>query len=172
MAGDVGPRARVEETDTAQWQRTLDVNLNGTFYCIRQVVPSMKAQREGAIVNIASSAARTGLPLRSAYVASKAGVLGLSYNLARELGPHNIRCNAVIPGVVDNARARQAIEARARDGRHSLEDAEAELLEHVSMRTWIAPGEVADMVLFLSSPQPRHVTGQAIGVDGNLEWEA
>ena len=67
---------------------------------------------------------------------------------------------------------RQAIEARARDGRHSLEDAEAELLEHVSMRTWIAPGEVADMVLFLASPQARHVTGQAIGVDGNLEWEA
>jgi NAD(P)-dependent dehydrogenase (short-subunit alcohol dehydrogenase family) len=131
----------------------------------------MREQRSGAIINVASTAARTGLPLRTAYVASMSGLLGLTLNAARELGPDNIRCNAVLPGIVDDEQGRQLIAARARHARRSTEEAEAELLRHTSMRTWIAPEDVADTVLFLASDSARHISGQNLGVCGNLEWE-
>lgn len=170
-AGDVGPRSPIEEVDEATWRRILDVNLTGIFHCVRSAVPTMKAQRSGSIVNLGSTAARTGLPWRTPFVAAKSAVLGLTENLARELGPDQIRCNAILPGVIDNPRGRKIVERRAREQRQSYEEAEAELLEYVSMRSWITPDEVADTTFFLASPAARHITGQTIGVCGNLEWD-
>ena len=170
-AGEVGPRSPIEEVDEATWHRVLDVNLTGMFHCVRHAVPTMKDQRSGCILNLGATAARTGLPLRTPFVAAKAAVLGFTQNLARELGPDNIRCNAILPGVIDNPKGRLAVENRARDLRQSYEEAEAGLLEYVSMRSWIAPEEVADTVFFLASPEARHVSGQTIGVCGNLEWD-
>jgi NAD(P)-dependent dehydrogenase (short-subunit alcohol dehydrogenase family) len=141
------------------------------FYCMKQVIPVLRAQQSGCIVNVASTSARTGLPLRSAFVASMAGILGLTQNAARELGPDQVRCNAVLPGVLLDDRSRALVEARARERRISLEEAEAELLSHVSMRSWIEESEVAETVLFLASDRARHITGQTIGVCGNVEWE-
>lgn len=166
-----GPRASLLDLDYEQWDRTVRINLSGMFYAVKQAAKPMRRQRCGSIVNLASTAARTGLPLRSAYVASMSGVLGFTYNVARELGPDNIRCNAVLPGFVDNLEGRRWVEALARERRRPLEETEAEVLGRVSMRSWIQPGEVAETVLFLASPAARHISGQAIGVCGNVEWE-
>lgn len=170
-AGIAGPTGALSDIRSEDWQRTLDVNLSGPFHCCRLAAPHMITARHGVIVNISTASARTGLPLRLPYVVSKVGLLGLTHNLARELGPFGIRCNAVLPGPIESARARSMIEARAQAMAVEEEVIEADMLRYISMRTWIDPSEVAAMVAFLASDAARHVTGQSIGVCGNAEWE-
>ena len=170
-AGISGPRANVEDILYDEWEDCMRTNLSSMFFCAKQVIPFMKAQNSGCIVNISTGSAKTGLPGRLPYVVSKVGVLGLSHNLARELGPHNIRCNTILPGLIDNPRGRQLVEQYARHKSLSSEMAEGDFLKYISMRTWIKPSEIADAVYFLASNSARHVTGQEIAVDGNFEWE-
>jgi len=169
--GIAGPRGWVEDLDYAEWDRCIRVNLNGMFYTIKHVVPHMKGQKSGCIINTSTTSVRTGLPRRTAYVAGKAGVLGLTRNLARELGPWNIRCNAILPGFMNNARARGVLAKVAADKGISPEQVEQEALRFVSMRTWIEMSEIADTCAFLASDQARHISGQEIAVCGNVEWE-
>jgi len=169
--GIAGPRGPVETIPYAEWDRTISVNLNGMFYTIRNVVPAMKAQGSGCILNVATTSARTGLPNRSPYVAGKVGVLGLSKTLARELGPFGIRVNSVLPGFMDNARGRGVLAKVAKDKGVSLQAMEQEALRYVSMRTWIEMSEVADACAFLASDSARHISGQELAVCGNVEWE-
>ncbi|MSO69869.1 MAG: SDR family oxidoreductase [Alphaproteobacteria bacterium] len=171
-AGIGGPKAAVEDVSYEDWDRTIAVNLSGMFYCIKQVVPEMKAQKSGCIMNIATASARVGLPMRSPYVASKVGVLGLTYTLARELGPHNIRVNSILPGAIDNPRGRALVKRHGEEHGLSFEEAEQEFLGFVSMRTWIEPSEIGDTAVFLASRAGRHISGQNLGVCGNFEWEA
>ncbi|MDE0952866.1 MAG: SDR family oxidoreductase [Halioglobus sp.] len=170
-AGISGPRAAVEDIEYEDWNQTLRINLSGMFHCIKQVVPHMKAQGGGAIINIVTASVKTGLPNRLPYIASKSAVLGMSHTLARELGPHNIRCNCILPGLIDNERGRALIAAYASENSLSPETARQEFLRYVSMRTFIQPEEIGDMAVFLASDAARHVTGQEIAVDGNAEWE-
>jgi len=170
-AGIGGPVSEVENIEYAAWDDCIRVNLSGMFYCVKQVIPAMKAQRSGCIINISTGSAKTGLPNRLPYVASKVGVLGLSHNLARELGPFNIRCNSILPGMVDNARGRSLLSDYAKDMGISLSLAEEEFKKYISMRTWVQPSEIADAAFFLSSDAARHITAQEFAVDGNSEWE-
>ncbi len=170
-AGIGGPRAPVEEIEYADWDSTIRVNLSGMFYCVKKAVPAMKRRRTGSIINISTGSTRTGLPLRAPYVASKAGVEGFTKNLARELGPSNIRCNAILPGLIDNPRGRGLVENMAEERDLTFEEAEKTFTRYISMRTWIDPAEVADMAFFLASDAARHISGQLIGVCGNVEWE-
>jgi NAD(P)-dependent dehydrogenase (short-subunit alcohol dehydrogenase family) len=170
-AGIGGPRAALEDIAYEDWDRTIAVNLSGMFYCIRNVAPLMKAQRSGCIVNIATASAKVALPLRAPYVASKVGVLGLTHTVAREYGPFGIRCNAILPGLIDNERGRRIVAGQAAERGIPVEQREAEFLEFVSLRCWIDPAEVGDLAVFLASPAGRHITGQQIGMDGNVEWE-
>jgi NAD(P)-dependent dehydrogenase (short-subunit alcohol dehydrogenase family) len=169
--GIAGPRGYVEDLDYDEWDHCIRVNLSGMFYTIKQAVPLMKQQRSGCILNLSTTSARTCLPKRTAYVAGKVGVLGLTKNLARELGPWNIRCNAILPGFMDNARGRGVLAKVARDKGVSLEAMEQEALRYVSMRTWIQMSEIADACAFLASDAARHVSGQELAVCGNAEWE-
>ncbi|MEO8450733.1 MAG: SDR family oxidoreductase [Gemmatimonadota bacterium] len=169
--GIAGPRGPIEEIGYADWDRCIQVNLNGMFYTMKNVVPLMKRQRQGCIINLSTTSSRTGLPNRSAYVAGKVGVLGLTKNCARELGPWNIRCNAVLPGFIDNARGRGVLAKVAKDKGVSLEDMEKDALRFVSMRTWIQMSEIADACAFLASDQAKHISGQELAVCGNAEWE-
>jgi len=171
-AGIAGPRGPIESIGYDEWRRTIEVNLNGMFYCIRQVVPGMKAQKSGVILNISTASARTGMVNRAPYVASKSGVLGLTYNLARELGPFNIRCNAILPGPIDTPRGRHLISLRAAEQSLPFEQIEAEHLGFTSLRSWVQPSEVGDAAVFLASDAARHISGQMLGVCGNSEWEA
>lgn len=170
-AGIGGPRAALEDVSYEDWDRTIAVNLNGMFYCIKNVAPLMKAQKSGCIVNISTASAKVALPMRSPYVASKVGVLGLTHTVAREYGPFGIRCNAILPGLIDNDRGRNILANHAKEKGVSFEEAEADFLEFISLRAWIDPAEVGDLAVFLASHAGRHITGQNIGMDGNVEWE-
>jgi NAD(P)-dependent dehydrogenase (short-subunit alcohol dehydrogenase family) len=170
-AGIAGPTAAVESLSTAEWDRTIAVNLSGQFYCARLAVPALKRAGGGAIINISSTSGRTGLPLRVAYAVSKHAVMGLTQTLARELGPDNIRVNAILPGWINNDRNRRVVQAKAAELGIAPEAYLQEGLQFVSMRTMIEMSEVAQMTLFLSSAAARHVSGQAIGVCGNVEYE-
>jgi len=170
-AGIGGPRAALEDVSYEDWDRTIGVNLNGMFYCIKNVAPHMKAQNSGCIVNISTASAKVALPMRSPYVASKVGVLGLTHTVAREYGPFGIRCNSILPGLIDNERGRGIVATQAKERGITPAEREAEFLEFISLKCWIDPTEVGDLAVFLASPAGRHITGQDIGMDGNVEWE-
>ena len=170
-AGIGGPREKIEDINYADWDDCIRINLSGMFYCAKQVIPFMKENGSGCILNISTTSAKTGLPNRLPYVASKVGVLGLSYNLARELGPFGIRCNAILPGMIDNPRGQKLVELKANERGVSLEQQEQESLRYKSMRTRIKPSEIGDMAVFLASDLAAHITAQEIAVDGNSEWE-
>jgi len=170
-AGIAGPTALAEDVSPEAWAQTININLNGMFYCTREVIPAMKKMQAGSIINISSCSARVAMTRRLPYVASKVGVLGFSHALARELGPHNIRVNTILPGAVNSARCQGMLKSFAEENNLSSEQAEAEFLRFVSMKTWIQPSEVADLAVFLTSDKGRHITGQEIGVDGLIEWE-
>jgi NAD(P)-dependent dehydrogenase (short-subunit alcohol dehydrogenase family) len=169
--GIPGPRAAIEDVTYEEWEETIRVDLSGMFYLLKQAVPGMKQRRHGVIVNFSSGSTRTGLPLRTPYVVAKYGVEGLTRNLARELGPFNIRCNAILPGMIDNERMRGIVARNAAASGKTAEEVEAGYLRYISMRSKVDPSEIADMVLFLASDRGRHVSGQLIGVCGNVEWE-
>ena len=170
-AGIGGPTAALEDISYADWDRTIGVNLNGMFYCIKNVAPHMKAQESGCIVNISTASAKVALPQRSPYVASKVGVLGLTHTVAREYGPFGIRCNAILPGLIDNDRGRGIVARQAVERGISVDEREAEFLEFSSLKCWIDPAEVGDLAVFLASDAGRHITALESGMDGNVEWE-
>jgi len=170
--GIAGPRGPIQSLSLAEWRATLAANLDSMFLTSREAVTAMQQNRHGAIINFSSMSTKTVMPFRSPYVASKAGVEGLTRALARELGPHNIRVNAILPGAIDNQRLKNVLSRIAEQEGRTLDEVEAESLQFVSMRTKIQPDEIADMVLFLCSDAALHVTGQMIGVDGNMEWES
>ena len=170
-AGIGGPRAPLEEVTDEDWDRVMRVNLYGMFHTMRCVIPGMKERGSGAIVNISTGSVRT-LPVdRSVYNVSKAAVEGLTRTMARELGPFNVRVNAIQPGMVNNDRMRGIVKRIADQEGRTYEEVEGSFLEFISMRTKVEPEEIADMVVFLASDRAKHVTGQVIAVDGHIEWE-
>ncbi len=171
-AGVAGPTKRVEDITDDEWRSTIGVDVDGQFYCARRAVPLMREAGKGAIVNISSTAGRLAFPLRLPYATAKRAVIGLTDTLAMELGPRNISVNAVLPGYVLNDRARQVIQAKADASGRALEEVQAIILSRISMRTGVEEQEIADLVVYLCSHQGRHISGQAINIDANLETYA
>jgi NAD(P)-dependent dehydrogenase (short-subunit alcohol dehydrogenase family) len=168
-AGVAGPSAPVEETDEDGWDRCIRTNLSGTFYMTRRAVPLLKEKQNASIINIASTAALFGYPLRSPYAASKWGQIGLTKTWAMELGPLGVRVNAVCPTSVSGPRI-EAVIRRDAEQRGLTEDEVRHVYErHTSMRTFVSADEVADVVLFLLSDRASKISGQAISVDGHTE---
>ena len=170
-AGISGPTAAAEDVTPAEWDRTLAVNISGQFYCARLAIPELKRAGGGSIVNISSTSGKTGLPLRLPYAVSKHAVMGFTETLAREVGPHGIRVNTILPGFMNNARSQRIIREKSEALGIAPEAYLAQGLQFVSLRSMIEEVEIADMALFLCSPAAHHVTGQAIGVCGNVEHE-
>lgn len=168
-AGIAGPTAAVEDINPDDWARTLAVNITGQFLCARRAVPLLKAAGGGSIINLSSAAGRLGYPLRTPYAASKWAVIGFTSSLAMELGPHNIRVNALLPGLVHGERIRGVIAARAEAQGVAYDEMEQQYLDQVSLRRMVAPGDVAAMALFLCSEAGRNISGQSLGVCGNVE---
>ena len=171
-AGIAGPTGALEEIDAAAWDRTLAVNLTGTFNVTRAVIPWLKPQRSGAIVNIGSVAGRLGFALRSPYSASKWALVGLTKTLAVELGPWNVRVNAVLPGAVDGERVRRVIEAKAASRGVAQDVVLREMLAGMSIKRLVPPSQVAAMVAFLAAAENDTVTGQVISIDGDAQMMA
>ncbi|MEM7031212.1 MAG: SDR family oxidoreductase [Chloroflexota bacterium] len=168
-AGISGPAGAVETLEAQAWVKTMDVNINGQFYCTRRVIPHMKAQRAGSIVNISSTAGLSGYPLRSPYAASKWAVIGFAKTLAMELGQYGIRANAICPGSMNNPRMDHVIAIESEASGRSEADIRKQYTNQVSMQTFIDPEEIANMVLFICSPLGIHISGQALCVDGHTE---
>ncbi|MEZ5924097.1 MAG: SDR family oxidoreductase [Hyphomicrobiaceae bacterium] len=168
-AGIAGPTGGVEEIEPRDWRRCIDIGLTGQFLCAHHGVPMLKAAGGGAIVNMSSAAGRHGYAFRTPYAAAKWGVIGFTQSLAKELGPANIRVNAILPGIVEGPRMENVIKARAEQLGLSYDEMEARYLEKVSLRRMVSPHDVAAMVLFLLSPMGENISGQSLGVDGNVE---
>ncbi len=168
-AGIAGPTGGVEEISPAEWRRCIDICLTGQFLCAHHAVPMLKAARDGAIVNMSSAAGRFGYAFRTPYSAAKWGVIGFTQSLAKELGPAGIRVNAILPGIVSGPRMEGVIRDRAAQVGVSHATMEKEYLGRVSLRRMVDPEDVAAMVLFLLSPAGRNISGQSLGVDGNVE---
>lgn len=171
-AGIAGPTGALEEIDAAAWDRTLAVNLTGTFNVTRAVIPGFKRQQSGAIVNIGSVAGRLGFALRAPYSASKWALVGLTKTLAVELGPWNVRVNAVLPGAVDGERIRRVIEAKAASRGITQDEVLREMLAGMSIKRLVPPSQVAAMVAFLAAAGNDTVSGQVISIDGDAQMMA
>ena len=169
-AGIAGPTAKLEDIALADWQRTIGINLTGLFLCARRAVPMIKAAGGGSIVNMSSVAGRLGYPLRTPYSASKFGVVGLTKTWAMELGPSNIRVNAVLPGTVKGDRVEQIIAAKAVAAGVSQDEMRTRFVEKVSMRRMVSPEDVANQILFICSPAGAMISGQSLSVCGNMEY--
>jgi len=150
--------APAESLTPDAWRRTLDVNLTGLFLVTQAVGRALIEQRSGAIVNVASMAALTGMPNNAAYVASKHGVAGLTKALAIEWARYGIRVNAVCPGLTDTEMLRDI----ARQSPGLLEGRAASLL----LGRLAEPDEQAAVIAFLASPDASYLNGAIINVDG------
>jgi NAD(P)-dependent dehydrogenase (short-subunit alcohol dehydrogenase family) len=167
-AGIAGPTAAVEDITTEAWQATIDVNLTGHFYALREATPLLKQGQDGSIVMISSVAGRLGYAYRLPYAATKWAVVGMAKSLAIELGPDGIRVNAILPGIVEGPRIDGVIRARAQTLGLSFEEMRERYLEKTSLKRMVTAQDIADMVLFLVSPMGRNVSGQALSVCGDV----
>ena len=153
----VAPSGFVEDLDETAWDDNFDINLKGTFLTCQAVVPVMKRQRRGRIINASSFAAIVPSSGFAAYAASKAGVVSLTRVLAAELGPWDITVNAYAPGMIPTqlngfAEAPEATQER--------------LLNTLSLRRWGKKQDIANLVIFLASDQASYVTGSHIDISG------
>ena len=142
------------------WNRVLEVNLTGTFQCCQAVVPGMIEAGWGRIVNISSSSAQGGQPLMTHYVASKAGVIGLTKALALELGPKGITVNTIPPGFIDTPML------RASEAKGLLGDGVEHHERLTPVRRVGRPEDIAATCAFLVRDEASYITGQVIGVNG------
>jgi 3-oxoacyl-[acyl-carrier protein] reductase len=159
VRGQVG--RPIEDISEEDWQTIFDVNLSGAFFMSQAVAPGMKQKKAGRIINI-SSGAGLGISLTGiqAYASAKAGQIGLTRQLAHELGPWNITVNNVAPGfVLSNPTTERQWEAMGQEG-------QAKLLQNIALKRLGAPEDIAGMVMFFASDYAGWVSGQVISVDG------
>ena len=168
-AGIAGPTGGVDEILPEDWRRCIDICLTGQFLCARSAVPMLKAAGGGSIVSMSSAAGRHGYAFRTPYSAAKFGVIGFTQSLAKEIGPHGIRVNAILPGIVEGPRIDKVISDRARQVGVSTEEMRGRYLQNISLRRMTSPYDVASMVAFLLSDAGCNISGQSLGVDGNVE---
>jgi len=168
-AGIAGPTSAVHEMEIEEWDRTIEINLNGQFYCARRAVPMLKQSNNASMICISSVAGRFGYAFRTPYSATKWAIIGFMKSLAVELGPDGIRVNAILPGIVEGPRIDGVIEARSKEMGLSFEEMKLEMISKVSLRTTVTAQDIANQVLFLCSPLGSKISGQPISVCGNVE---
>ena len=156
-AGVALPQRLLTDITDEQWRQVFSVDLDGVFHTLRAAVPGMVRRKRGAIVTVSSMWGVTGGSCEVPYSAAKAGVIGLTKALAKELGPSHIRVNCVAPGVVDT-------EMNA----HLTPDDRTALAEEAPLGRLGAPEEVAEAIWFLASDRASFITGQVLRVDGGM----
>lgn len=168
-AGIAGPTAAIEDVRLDDWKRCLAVNLDGAFLASSLAAPWMKKQKDGVITLTSSTAGLFGYPYRSPYAAAKWGIIGLTKTLAMELGPFNIRVNAICPGSVEGDRMDRVIANEAKARGIAAGDLRKGYADCASLRRFVSAEDVANMAIFLASSAARNVSGMAMTVDGHTE---
>jgi NAD(P)-dependent dehydrogenase (short-subunit alcohol dehydrogenase family) len=160
-------------TDLWVWEQTLDnwnatiaIDVTAAMLCTREVLKqSMLERRSGVILNFSSTAGYSGIVRKTHYVTAKASLRAFTKTVALEVGPYGIRCNCVVPGVIDTELFRSYVERVAAEEGISVEAKRASLVDDAAMKIPSQPEDVANLALFLASDQARTITGQAIAVD-------
>jgi len=153
-------RGGIETIEPGEWDRLMAVNLKGLFFCVRAVLPAMRAQKSGKIINIASGTVFSGSAGRIHYVTSKAGVIGFTRTLAREVGDDNIQVNCIAPGstLSEENPTEEIIRMRQAPVRNR------------ALKRLQKPEDLVGMMLFLASPLSDFMTGQTVSVDGGQNF--
>ena len=166
-AGIAGPTGRVEEIDPREWDRCIAIDLTGQFNCVRLAVPHLRRSKNASIMNVSSLAGRLGFAQRTPYASAKWGVVGFSRSLAVELGPDNIRVNALLPGVISGDRQKRVLTDKARARGITFEEMEKLVFSYTSLKEYVTPQQLADLVVFVASPRGKMISGQALSVCGD-----
>jgi len=153
-------RGKIESIDPDEWDRLMAVNLRGLFFCCRAVLPAMRAQKSGKIINIASGTVFAGAPGRIHYVTSKAATIGFTRTLAREVGADNINVNCLAPGNTLSEENPTPEMIKFRQSSVALR----------SLKRIQLPQDVVGAMLFLASPLSDFMTGQTVNVDGGISF--
>lgn len=161
----IGHAAPIVEMRDEEWQATLDTNLTGGFFCLRRVAQEMiKGKVAGAIINISSVAGMRGIRSRAAYCAAKAGLILLTQVAALELAPHQIRVNAIAPGLIETPLTARFLTGEDQDSRMMAE----KIVASIPLGRWGQPADVAAAALYLASEEAAYVTGTTLVVDAGL----
>ncbi|MFZ3587955.1 3-oxoacyl-[acyl-carrier-protein] reductase [Bacillus sp. DJP31] len=140
-----------------EWDAVINTNLKGVFHCMKAVTRQMMKQRSGKIINIASIVGVSGNPGQANYVAAKAGVIGLTKTVAKELSTRNINVNAVAPGFISTDMTEEL-----------PEEVKTEMLKQIPLARFGEPQDIAKVVSFLASEDSKYITGQTLHVDGGM----
>ncbi|NGO62530.1 3-hydroxybutyrate dehydrogenase [Rhizobium daejeonense] len=161
----------VEDFPEEKWDQIIAINLNSSFHTIRAAVPAMKEKRHGRIINVASAHGLIASPFKSAYVAAKHGIMGLTKSVALELAEFGVTANAICPGYVLTPLVEKQIPDTARARGITEEQVKSEvMLKFQPTKEFVAVEEVAATALFLASDAARQITGTHISIDGG--WTA
>jgi len=168
-AGISGPTSSVEAFDPDEWETVMQINLTGTFNVTRLAIPFLKQSHAGSIIVMSSVAGRFGYPNRSAYSASKWGLVGFTKTLSRELGDFGIRVNAILPGAVAGARMEGVLEGRAKLSGRTLEEERKDAMSIQSLKRFVDPGDIAALAVFIASDAGKSISGQTLNIDNDLQ---
>ena len=166
-AGIAGATAPTEDYPVDTWNAVLNINLSGTFLVTQRAIPLLKESKAGSIIVMSSLAGRFGYPNRIAYSTTKWGLVGLTKTLSLELGKFGITANSIHPGAVDGPRLQGVFEGRAKVSGRSAEEEKQLAMENQAIQRFVDPADIAALVLFLTGPHGRSISGQLFPIDGD-----
>ena len=164
-AGISGPTAPVEEIKPDEWEKVIQVDINGTFNTTRMAIP----YSAGVIINMSSVAGRFGYENRSPYSTAKWGIVGFTKTLSIELGKYGIRANAILPGAVAGARIENVLKGGAEAHHTTVEAERRNALSIQSIKSFVDPEDIAALAVFLASNSAKSISGQIIPIDGDTQ---
>lgn len=166
-AGIAGATEPVEKYPLDTWNAVVNINLSGTFMVTQRAIPLLKQSQAGSIIVMSSLAGRFGYANRIAYSTTKWGLVGFTKTLSLELGPFGITANSIHPGAVEGPRIQAVFEGRAKVSGRSVEEEIEAAMANQSVKQFINPADIAALVLFLTGPHARTISGQMFPIDGD-----